>query len=674
MASRKNRKADKKAKKEQEEKKSKKKGRGVRKKNQEKIPFGSNNWIALFGILAITLLCFTTAIPNDFVNWDDDRNFYENDNITTLNKTNFWKNTKQIFQDDVIGGYNPLSIWTFALEQRIYSTSNKGNYNGLDNPSGWHRDNVLLHLMCTLFVFLIGRKLGLKLWACVLFAALFGIHPMRVESVAWVTERKDVLFGVFYLAAMYYYLKYVTEEKKISYMAIIWITFILSLFSKIQAVIFPITMVLIDYYFDGKLDIKKMLRKIPFFLASLAVGILGIQFLGEQGSLETNETFSLGTRIFIGSYQYTIYLVKSLVPFRLSPLYPYPAEIPFYFYISFLSFILSGVLMYVAYMRKWKVVFFGLGFFIANIFFLLQILGAGQGFLADRFTYIAYIGLFFMFAWGFQTLIDKKPNLKIPALVVSGLLLAGYGFMTYQQNKIWKNSGTLWSHVLQYYKNSTLPYGNRANYYRDNGETQKALKDYNDRIRLKQDDAGVFNSRGRLYFNFSSRDSLIKALSDYNKAIELDPGEAEYHVNRGATYAKLGDMDNALSNLNEGIKLDPSFTNAYLNRSVIFNQRGDFRSALNDITTYLKYKPYHADMWYEKSRLHNAVGEGQQGLESINKAISYGQEKAIYLIEKAKSHYSIKQFNQAKSTLQRAIDAGANVEPQIRSTIMSGGG
>lgn len=633
-------------------------------KSKEKLypKFNSKSLYIAGGITLFTLLCFYTAIDNEFVNWDDDRNFYDNEIVTNFNVSNFWSQTKAIFTSDVIGGYNPLTIFSFALDKIFY---------GLDNPMPWHLENVLLHLLCTFFVFFIGRKLGLSILGASFFALLFGVHPMRVESVAWVTERKDVLFGVFYLSAMFYYLKYVTEDRKKRYMVIISICFGLSLLSKIQAVIFPVSMVLIDYYVEGKIDFKKILKKAPFFIASIFIGLLNIKFLNEYGTLKSTTEYGGIQRIFIGSWQYTVYLIKSIVPYRLSPLYPYPSSIQWYFYPSFLSFIVTGILLVFAYLKNWRVLFFGLSFFFVNVFLLLQIVGAGQGFLADRFTYIAYIGLFFMYSYLFEQAIERFPKFKNVILGLAALLIGVYGFMTFNQNKIWKNSGTLWSHVLQYYQRSVLPYGNRANYYRDNGETEKALKDYGSRIRLKADDAAVFNSRGRLYFNFNARDSLLKALNDYNKAIELKPTDHEYWANRGATYAKLNDLQNALTNMNESIRLNPNYGNAYLNRSVIKNGMGDYRGALDDIDNYLKFNPYAYSIMYEKGRFHNILKEPQKALPALNTAIKNDPSKGIYFVEKSKAELMLGNVPQAKSDIQKAKQLGAKVSPDLENTIMS---
>lgn len=616
--------------------------------------------IALAAILFITFLVFSPNLNNGFVNWDDDRNFLENEHITTLNKTNFWVNTKKIFTSDVIGGYNPLTIWTFLLEKKVF---------GFDQPMYWHLDNILLHLVCVFFVFWIGIRLRLGIIGASILALLFGIHPMRVESVAWVTERKDVLFGAFYLAAMFYYIKGKQEKFRKRDILIIGICFILSLFSKIQAVILPISLILVDYYMSKskEITVKSIINKAPFFIGSLAFGIMGVMFLQGEGS--TEQVYTGITRIFIGAYQLLIYYVKAIFPFRMSPLYPYPSSIGWYFYPAILSFIGTAFILWWTYFKsKNKVIFFGIAFFFANVALLLQVFGAGQGFLADRFTYIPYFGLFFILSYYINELIKQKPNLKSIVLGGLGVVFLAYGFLNFQQNKIWKNSGTLWTHVLKHYDHTTLPWGNRANYYRDEGLTQKALYDYGQVIRLKPNAPEPYNSRARLYFNFSQRDSLLKALSNYNKAIELKE-DVEYIVNRGATYAKLGNFQKSLENLNHAETIDPNFANIYLNRSVIYNRSQNHAKALEDVTKYLNLKPYYPDMWYEKGRLHYILGQYQEAVNACTRAIQNNSKKGLYYFERAKAYHSSGNNAQAKVDLQTSQRMGYKGDSKITNTI-----
>ena len=642
--------------------------------------FSSKDWITVLSILLITFLCFSNVKKYEFVNWDDDRNFYENELITSLNKENFWKNSKQIFKEQVIGNYNPLSIWTFAVEHRLHG---KGEYNGLREPGKWHMTNLYLHLICVFFVFLISRRLGLKLWGAALVTALFAIHPMRVESVAWVTERKDVLFGSFYLAAMWLYIKNKPNPKLLNSI-LIYGLFILSLFSKIQAVILPISLVAVDYLLDRKFVLKSVINKWPMFLLSFAFGIYGLVVLKDQGSLETNEsTFQMWQRIFIGSFSYIIYLVKSIVPFRLSPLYPYPSSLPSYFYPTILIFPLAAYACWVAYKKEWFVTVFSIVFFTANIFFLLQILGAGQGFIADRFTYIAYFGIFF----GLGYILDKSTESvtwKIPALSISALAILIYSFLSYNQVKIWENTGTLWTHVLKYYDQTTLPFGNRANYYRDKKMYKEALSDYASAIRLKEDPQ-TFNSRARLYFDTAGNDTttLKLALSDYNKAISMKKNDGEFWINRGATYARLGNLEQALLNIDQGLKLKPDHANGYLNRFVLNNamatrfQRNSIEElsylekALNDISNYQKYKPYEADNSYEKARILRLLNRLPQAIEAINFAIRINSGNGLYYYERAIIQNVSGNNSAAIQDLNEAIKLGfKSIDPNVRAKIL----
>ena len=617
-------------------------------------------WGAVLAVLAITFGCFYQVLDFGFVHWDDDRNIFKNPHITSLQGENFWANTKEIWTSTVIGNYNPLTIWTFALEKMAY---------GMDNLGMWHLTNVLLHLVCVFFVYLISNLLGLSWRAATVVALLYGIHPMRVESVAWLTERKDVLYGSFYFAALWLYIKGKLGDR--SYWLIIIPLFVLSLLSKIQAVVLPISMILVDYYLSGKLEVRTIMRKIPLLLISLAFGLLGIAFLSEEGSLASNSnTYEAWQRIFVGSYSYCVYLVKAVVPYQLSPLYPYPPDMPVHYYPSLLVVPAVLWLLYKSFVNGYRAVVFGILFFTANIFFLLQILGAGQGFLADRFTYVPYFGLFFMAGYGLDKLWQMYDSKKLVMGIAVVAIMAGYGVKTIQQVSIWENTETLWSHVLEYYDRSTLPYGNRANYRRDIGQHEAALEDYSKSIAL-QPTSEAYNSRARLYFSLArSQDTLMLALQDYSRAIEMNPTKGEFYVNRGATYARLGQGQQAITDISRGLELQPDHAVGYLNRSVINNQMGNLPEALADIDQYLQLKPYNADMWYEKARVERSLGKAQQSLTAYSRAIELKPSQAVYWHERARTKAILSDAAGARSDLGRAITLGyKNVDAKLRASL-----
>lgn len=612
---------------------------------------GSTDWKYIAICLALTFVAFISVFRHQFVNWDDDFNIANNKNTALLN----WDNIVNIFSDPVIGNYNPLPILTFAIERSIV---------GLD-PTLYHINNLLLHLVCVFFVYRIFRSLNLNTLASAAGTLLFGIHPMRVESVAWVTERKDVLFGAFFLSALWLYIQYVRTGYAKKYFYAAMGLFVFALFSKIQAVSLPLTMLLVDYLFRRPISFKLVIEKWAFFLLSLIIGLVGIYFLKEQGSMDDSTQYSFFERIMIGGFSLGVYLVKFVFPYKMSPLYPYPASLPPEVYAGPFVFLIIGIFAYVAYKKDWRPYLFGLGFFIVNVMFLLQVVGAGQGYLADRFTYIPYIGLMFIVAYGLQKISESKPSMSRVLWIGFGLVSALMLMLTWRQNQIWRDSDTLWTHVLKYHTNTSLPYRNRANFRRDQGRTEEALADYNAAITLKPDGA-LYNSRAKLYFN---QNKLQQALDDYNKAIALDSTEGEYYVNRGAVWAVGGKLDMALADFNTGIRLSPDHANGFKNRSLVYQAYKQWDKALSDINIYLGMHPEDADLWYESGRLKNILNRYNEAMADLNRAIQINNKKPIYLYEKMKTYLGMNQKSEALKLYPVVLQGGVKIEPEVQALL-----
>jgi protein O-mannosyl-transferase len=610
-------------------------------------------------ILLVTAIAFSPSLSNGFVNWDDDVNVLENENLQDFSM----ESIKKIFSPStgtIIGNYNPLPIFTFLVDKELL-----GGHDGKQfKPWIFHFNNLLLHLFCVFMVYRIMLLLNLSVEAAVVAALLFGIHPMRVESVAWVTERKDVLLGAFYFPAIYTYIKSLTvPDRKGYYQGLTLALFVLALFAKIQAVALPLSMLAIDYYFKRPLTFKLILEKWPYWLLSLAFGLAGIYFLSQEGSLNvTEEVTSYGVhhRLAVGAFSYCIYLIKFIFPYELSPLYPYVAKLTWHYWLSLAVIPFIGFGLYQLYRRQQYALIFAFAFFTFNVMFLLQVLGAGQGLKADRFTYIAYMGFFFLVGWAYDYWRKKKPAQTL--LLNGGLAvyLLVFASMTFQQCKIWENGATLWTHVLKYYDRSTLPWGNRARYYRETEKNiAKAEADYKKAISL-QPSAELHNSLGKTYFDSGKTDL---AITEYTTAINLaKKPEAEFFVNRGAAYGSKGNLAAALDDLNKGVAADPEFSNAYLNRSLVFNNLQQFDKALADIEAYIKLKPYDADIWYEKGITHYRLGNTPQALKDLNRAIELNNAQPIYLVERGKIQVNSGNKAAAMQDFQRAQAMGYKVD------------
>ncbi len=614
----------------------------------EKVNFS----LPLVLALLATAVVFIPSLLNDFVTWDDDVNILKNPNLQVFD----WHSIKGIFTETVIGNYNPLSILSLAIEKAIF---------GL-NATVIHINNLLLHLICVFFVYKISIQLKLSPIAAGVVAILFGIHPMRVESVAWVTERKDVLFGAFYFSAILTYIKYILSNKQ--HKRFLWWTiglFFLSLLSKIQAVALPLSFLAIDYYLKRDLNFKLILEKGLFFLMSLGIGLLGIFMLSKEGSLEQATDYTFIERLLVGGYSYVVYLVKFIFPYEMSPLYPYPSVIGASFYMgaALLLPILAG--LYYAFKKGHHVIVFGLTFFTFNIMFMLQVVGAGQGFLADRFTYVPYFGLFFLVGYYLQQIKLNKTSLYKGISMGLGVYLLVLGIMTWQQNKIWKNGETLWTHVLKYYKNIDTPYSNRAQYYRDQGLTNKALADYTEAIAVKPNKGSTYNSRGKTYFDLGGPKNdhalIQKAIADYTKGIELSPDLGELYSNRGAALGYLGKPQQALADLNKAIELEPDKQGGYSNRSLLYMQSGNYELAIKDHSAYLSLNPYDAEVWYERGLAKGRLGQHQAAITDYNQALSLDRQRGIFLMQRALAYKNIGNKPQAVADLRQAQQFGANV-------------
>jgi tetratricopeptide (TPR) repeat protein len=628
-------------------KKTTKKSNRKRVKIPPKRLFEKKDLAGLVISIAITIVLFADCLQFDFVNWDDDVNILANPNLKNFD----WASIKGIFTSNVIGNYNPLTIFTFAVERHFFGFE----------PMIYHLDNLLLHIICVFFCYFIFKQLGLNWQAATLGALLFGIHPMRIESVAWITERKDVLFGAFYLASGFQYLKYINSGFRRKHLIFALILAIFSCLAKIQAVALPLSFLAFDYLLKRPLKWKLIVEKLPFFALSLFTGITGIYFLSQHGSLESSAAFNLGERLLIGSYTYMIYIVKFIFPFQISALYPYPVSLPIMSYLSPVFIIVLAGGLFWMFKRNIRQPVFGFLFFTLNVMFVLQIVGAGQAYLADRFTYIPYFGFIFLAAYYWDLLRRKfRAGMYWVYLPAAAYLF----FLIYQSGTHvghWRNSDTLWSHVLTHYDKTPLPYRNRANYFRDQKMYNKALEDYSNSIRLKKD-PDVVNSRARLYFDLKD---YTRAIEDYNLAISLNNQNGEYWVNRGSAFALLGNTQNALRDLNQGLLLDPQNANGYKSRSIILQQLNQHQKALDDIATFLQLSPYEADVWYESGRLKRFLKREQDSIIDFTRAIQLNGNKGLFYYERSKAYLATGNRSAAQQDLSQAASMGIKIPPEI---------
>jgi protein O-mannosyl-transferase len=594
-------------------------------------------------VIILTFIAFFPSLKNEFMpTWDDNAYVTGNSIIRDINL----QSVRHMFTKQVNGTYVPLPLMTYAVEYKLF---------GL-HPLPYHITNLLLHLLCTLLVFQLFRLMKINIFFAAAGAILFGIHPMRVESVAWIAERKDVLYSVFYLAALVTHVKFIRageEGKKLYRLTLLF--FFLALLSKIEAVTLPLSLLLIDYFMERPLKIKLLVEKIPHFLMSLLFGCLGIFILYRVGLLVVNKQVGFTDRLFYGLFTLNMYIVKFIFPYLQSAVYPYPVKpgniLPLFYYLNPLLTVGIGILVCKT-ARYTRAVVFGALFFLVNVFFLLQFVAAGSAFLSDRYTYIAYTGLIFITVWSLERLIQKRRAWR--PLVVSGMVTYIIVFMilTFNRCEVWKNGETLWTDVIEKFPGQNVAaYSNRGITYTNSGQWDNALADFAKAIAIDPKYPVSYTNRGIVYGNLGQPEM---AIADFTRAIEIDKKYSLVYHNRGVAYGTIGQYDKAVSDLKKAIKFDPKYVSAYNNLSIIFCQKNQNDSAIMTCVEGLKINPKSAQLQASLGNCYLAKGDIGDASVQFKKCLETSEQNLDALLGMAIVSYLNHDMGYAKGYINQA--------------------
>ena len=572
-------------------------------------------FILAFSAAIITFAVFLPSLQNGFVNWDDNIYVYDNPGIQKLDLQFLFRAFSEFHAS---GNWHPLTLISHALDYALW---------GL-NPLGHHLTNNILHAANTfLVVLLVARLMGAVRYASTpvtrggspgragmpgagdsrftLIAAaatglLFGLHPLHVESVAWVSERKDVLYAFFFLLALLSYIKYAgtaEERQRPGYISRPYLStagyFVLALLSKPMAVTLPAVLLVLDWYPFERIRSFKTFRaafieKLPFFGLSLAASVLAILAQRSSEALISVELAPLPVRLAVAFESVFSYLGKMVFPVNLLPFYPYPenASLLSPKYLIFVVLAVGVSMACLAAMKKQKVWLAAWGYYLITLLPVIGIIQAGFQAKADRYTYLPSLGPFLIIslaaAWVYDK-IEKRQMaiLKPAAAVMAVILLTLMSYATIKQTGIWKNSLVLWNYLLEK-EPDRIPtaYYNRGKALDQMNQLDSAIKDYDRAITLKPDYFQAYNNRG---VNYDKKGLLDKAVEDFTKAIKLKQDYSRAYNNRGFTYGKLGLFDKAIGDFTKAVESDPTYSKAYLNRGYLYLRTGNPLSAVPDL-------------------------------------------------------------------------------------------
>lgn len=598
-------------------------------------------WIALIA----TFVVFWPALKAGFVEWDDPAYIINNPYLPDLS----WDRVVEIFQvRGFEGNYHPLSIISHAIDYSI---------GGLD-PFYFHLHSLILHLMNVALVFWFVKLLSRRWEMAFIAAILFGIHPMHVESVAWATERKDLLYVFYFLLGLVSYMYYVSR-KKLLYYILALVLLILSVLSKGQAVVFPVALVLIDY-FRGNLTWKGIFAKTPFFLVSLAFGLLAISIQDEGGASTSFEDMGGRHKFFIAGYGILLYAIKAFVPFKLSAFHPYPdiheGWWPWYIYVA--TLVLVTILTFLMYrFRKHKWFLFGLGLFLICIIPVSQIIPVGKTIMAERYTYLAYLGLFFGLAYFLVERVRIFEERKVFSLVL-GAYLVFLSAYAYSRAVVWQDSKKLWTDAIEKYPNHYIPYANRAAFYRGIGELKAAVRDFDLCAQNSLDNPACPNSKGLVLRELNK---FPESLASFNRAIVIDSNYYPARMNRGMLLNYLNRNEEALVDMNKLVELDPDTSISFIFRAVVFEQLGQYKKAIKDYSIVIIREPMNAGLYNSRGLVLFKDGNVEAALEDYSTSISLNPNYALPYYRRSRVYWAIGNKAEAIEDVKMAMRLGFQV-------------
>jgi len=594
---------------------------------KEKLkPNKSKLFLLLSLIIILTAIVFSNTIKNDFIsNWDDNIYIINNPHIQNLS----WNNIKTIFasyKNGYAGNYHPLTTLVYAIEYNFY---------GL-NPKPFHILNFILHLLNVILVFQFIYLLTKKLDASVIVALFFAVHPMHVESVAWISELKDLLYSLFYLAALISYVYYAKYKPKLKYILFSFFFFSFSCFSKSMAVTLPLILILIDYFVKRKYNRKLILEKIPFFVLSIIFGLIAIYTQKASGTIYEALPFSYFDRLFLISYSIIFYIVNLLAPLKLCIVHFYPENsgmLPLEYYASLVVFLL--IVWWVIKSGDFRrILIFGFLFYLASISLIIQIIPVGQFIVAERYTYIPYLGLFLIIGLYYNRISENKnaksKRLKPYFLFILICYSLLFSFNSYNRNKVWKNGRTLFADAIEKNPEQALVYTTHGNECLDVRDYNNAILDFSKAIKLLPNYADAYHNRGVSKYNIKDYSGAIE---DYNMVIKLQPKNPNGYYSRGLARYESKDNKGAIEDCNKVIELVGSYMEVYNNRGVSKGILEDYEGSIIDFDKAIEVDPNNANAYFNRGNSELLLGKTKNACEDYKKAVNLGHKGARQMLE-----------------------------------------
>lgn len=570
-------------------------------------------------IISLLLACATVslyapAIKNDFIDFDDDRYVTENPHVQTGLT---FSGVKWAFTTTHAFNYHPLVWLSHMLDCQIF---------GL-NPAGHHLTSILFHAANTVLLFLILYSMTAAPWPAAFVAALFAIHPLHVESVAWVSERKDVLSTFLWLATISLYLRYVRRPAFTRYLPVI-LCFALGLLAKQMLVTLPVTLVLLDYWPLGRLTgapkkrypqkpaaepvslRRSLIEKLPLFALSVAAAAAVFLIQSRATLVKTATEIPPVYRLANAVVAAGTYILKTFWPADLAILYPHPGTSLPLGKVLPAALLLTGISLIVTkYARRQKYLPVGWLWYLITLLPVIGIIQVGLQQMADRYTYVPLIGIFIIIAWTAAHRARRSRAARYVVTCIALIWLAALALLTIRQISYWQDSITLYRHTVAVTKNNDIIHRNLAILLLRQGETEQAVEHFQKAVELNPKDTHSRKLLEKLRADKQASDTdrllvranalaqqgrLDQAIRLYREFIELRPDSASVYNNLGNALFLKRDFDKARDAYSTAIRLDPNYIDAHSNLAILLARTGQTDRAAEHYRKVFEIDPDHA--------------------------------------------------------------------------------
>jgi tetratricopeptide (TPR) repeat protein len=606
----------------------------------------SNNPRLIFGICiflaAIVWTIYGQTRHYEFVNYDDNQFVFGN--ATVIHGMTL-KGIASAFRAHGMDNWIPLATLSHMLDCQFY---------GL-NAGGHHLMNVLLHAATAILLFLMLRRMTSALWRSAFVASLFAVHPLGVESVAWITERKDILSGLFFVLTLGAYTGYVRSQKPLVWYAAALLFAALGLMSKPMLVTLPFVLLLLDYWplqrFHPPAVRRLLVEKIPFFVLSGAACFVTFAMQQRSGAVKTLVTVPMPMRIENAFVSYARYLGKIFYPENLAVLYPrreqWPALFVFFSALLFTAICIAAIV----FRKKFPFVFTGWFWFAGMLVPVIGLLQVGEQAMADRYVYLPQIGLYLLLIWALADLTAKVPHRSWLLGSLSSVILAVLICRAHTQVSYWQNSEALWTHTLACTPNNLIAHYNYGNALLQKGDVNGAINEYHDALKIDPHNAVARNNLGTALLQEGKPD---EAINQYQQAIHDDPGYILAHINLANQLLPRGQVDEAIAQYREALKIDPRDPAALHNLGNALLRKGDVDNAITQYQEEIKIQPDYALAHYnlgnalaQKGQVDSAISQYQEALRLDPGYALAHANLANALLQKGQVDDAIDQYQQA---------------------------